>query len=192
MEIIGKTRIKTNSYYICKCPFCKKEKLIRFDHFKERKREDCGCFNHNDARNGKHNKLYDIHQAIKQRCLNSKQRFYHRYGGRGIKICDEWLDYKTFKKWALDNNYKEGMDLDRINNDGDYEPDNCRWIPHKNNCNNRNNTIKQEINGEILTITEIAEKYNLPRCTVETRYKRGKRGEELVRKRKFIKNNDTN
>lgn len=192
MEIIGKTRIKNNSYYICICPFCKKEKLIRFEHFKGRKRKDCGCLNHNDARNGKHNKIYDIHQAIKQRCLNPNQKYYKNYGGRGITICDEWLNYSTFKDWALKNGYKEGLDIDRIDNNGNYEPNNCRWINHKDNCNNRNNTIKLKIGNEILTISEIAKKYNLPRDTVVTRYKRGKRGDELVKKRKFIRNNDTN
>lgn len=185
MQIIGKTRINNNSYYICKCPYCKNIINIRFDHYRERKRNDCGCLNHNDAKNGKHNKIYDIHQAMKQRCLNPNNKFYLRYGGRGIKICDEWLDYKTFKKWALENGYKNGLDLDRIDNNEGYNPNNCRFIEHISNCNNRNNTIYIILNNKTYTITSLAKEYNLPRCLIEKRYHRGKRGEELVKPKRY-------
>lgn len=189
MKIIGKKRIKTHSYYICECPFCNKIIDIRFEHYKKRKKQDCGCQNHNDARNGKRLKLYDVHQAMKQRCLNKKQKFYHRYGGRGIKICDEWLDYKNFKQWALKNGYKDNLDLDRIDNDGNYEPSNCRWVAHKDNCNNRENTIKVELEENFYTLTQLANKYDLPRSVVSSRYTRGKRGFELVKPRQ-IKNSN--
>lgn len=185
MIIINKKRIKTYSYYVCQCPYCGNVIDIRFDHYKTRKNDDCGCLKHNDAVNGKHNKLYDVHQAMKQRCLNKNQKYYYRYGGRGITICDEWLDYKTFKQWAIDNGYKDGLDLDRINNNGNYEPSNCRWVKHEDNCNNRCNTIVINYKGKEYTITSLAKKFDLPRCLVEKRYHRGKRGEELVKPKRF-------
>lgn len=166
MKIIGKTRIKNNSYYICKCPYCDSIINIRFDHYKERKRDDCGCQNHLEARDGKHSKLYDVHQAMKQRCLNKNCYCYNRYGGRGITVCYDWLDYKKFKEWAISHGYQENLDLDRIDNNGNYEPNNCRFIEHKKNCNNRENsffTIEQ---------LEIIEKSGYCRRSIKRRMKK--------------------
>lgn len=191
MEIFDKIKIKNRYIYICSCPYCGNIINIRADHFKERKRDDCGCLNHNDARNGKHNKLYDIHQAIKQRCLNKNQKHYNRYGGRGIKICDEWVDYLNFKSWALNNGYKEGYDIDRIDNNGNYEPDNCRFITRKENCNNRENTVKIEYKNKIYTISSLANEFGIARNIIVKRYYRGKRGDDLVAPPKY-KNSYTN
>lgn len=189
--IYGNLKKGNHKYYKCICPYCHRHFEIRSDHFKNRKKDNCGCLNHNDAKNDKRHKLYNIHQAMKQRCLNPNQKFYYRYGGREIKICKEWLEYKKFKKWSLENGYKENCDLDRIDNNGHYEPSNCRWVKHKDNCNNKENTIKVEIDNIIYTITDLAKKYNLPRNLISNRYTRGKRGIELVEPRKYIKNNNT-
>lgn len=77
-----------------------------------------------------HTKLYRcVWTGVKQRCLNSKTKDYERYGGRGITICDEWKkDFVTFYNWAMNNGYKEGLEIDRIDNDGNYEPKNCRFV----------------------------------------------------------------
>lgn len=192
MKIVGEFKEKWNYYYLCECPYCKKIIKIRKDHYKTRKTDNCGCKRHNDARNGKRNKLYDIHQAMKQRCLNPKQKYYARYGGRGIKICDEWLDYTNFKKWALNNGYKEGYDIDRINNDGDYEPSNCRFITHIENCNNRSNTIYHNIYGKLMTAREIANTYGFTIECIHSRYESGRRNEELIAPRyKNIRNRNS-
>ena len=194
MKIINQIKKNKAIYYSCICEYCGKLKNIRKDHYYTRKRDDCGCQRHNDARNGKHSKIYDIHQAMKQRCLNPNNRVYKRYGGRGIKVCDEWLDYKTFKKWALENGYEEGLDLDRINNDGNYEPNNCRFISHIDNCNNRNNTIYHSINGKMMTAREIADEYGFTIECIHSRYESGRRNEQLIepRYKNVIKNNATN
>jgi len=107
--------------------------------------KSCGCLNkekrikhftrinksrikHGDCVNG-NSRLYGAWSAMKFRCLNPKSSRYHRYGGRGIKICPEWQNsYLAFKKWALANGYKPTLSIDRINNDGNYEPSNCQWI----------------------------------------------------------------
>jgi hypothetical protein len=75
---------------------------------------------------------------MKQRCHNPNQRTYKYYGARGIKVCDEWFhDYEAFRKWAIENGYCEGLTIDRINNDGDYEPSNCRWVSFDVQANNK-------------------------------------------------------
>lgn len=74
-------------------------------------------------------KIYAIYSSIKDRCFNKSNERYHKYGGRGITICDEWkYDFQSFYDWSIDHGYEEGLSIDRINNDGNYEPNNCRWI----------------------------------------------------------------
>jgi|SRR3972149_2848929 len=83
-------------------------------------------------------KLYHLWTSIKQRCLNPKNTIYKYYGGRGITICPEWAnDYIVFRDWTLDNGYKEGLEIDRRNNDGNYEPSNCHFVTRQINGRNR-------------------------------------------------------
>ena len=70
---------------------------------------------------------------MKGRCLNKNHPKYHRYGGRGITVCAEWMDFKNFLEWSLNNGYKKGLSIDRIDNDGNYCPENCQWITHEEN-----------------------------------------------------------
>jgi hypothetical protein len=87
-------------------------------------------------------KIYSVWEAIKQRCLNPNDRGYKNYGGRGIRICDEWLNSMPFILWAINNGYRDGLQIDRINNNGDYEPSNCRWVDATvNNSNQRKNLL---------------------------------------------------
>lgn len=104
------------------------------------------CANLGIVRNKKHlgsySRLYSIWSSMKCRCSNKNFYKYHLYGGRGIKVCDEWLDFKNFKKWAYENGYNPNLSrkeqsLDRINCDGNYEPSNCRWADIKTQNNNR-------------------------------------------------------
>ena len=130
-----------------------------------------------NKRNYKHGfygtKLYRAWDAMKQRCLNVKHKFYKDYGGRGIKVCTEWLDKDTgfakFRDWSLSNGYTDNLEIDRINNGGNYEPSNCRWTTHTNNNRNRRNVkLSLEIANEIralyktgnYTQEKLAEKYN--------------------------------
>lgn len=82
-------------------------------------------------------KLYQAWCDLKQRCYNPKTHNYHRYGGRGITVCDEWRNsFDLFRDWAIQNGYLEGLQIDRENNNGNYEPDNCRWVTCKINSRN--------------------------------------------------------
>lgn len=82
-------------------------------------------------------RLYQIWCGMKTRCKNKSHHSYQNYGSRGIKYCVEWEKYDPFERWALENNYNDTLTLDRINNNGDYEPTNCRWVDHKTQANNR-------------------------------------------------------
>ena len=92
------------------------------------------------------------------RCENETVNCYKNYGGRGIKVCNEWKeDYMSFRNWALNNGFELGLELDRIDVNGNYSPENCRWITRKENSNNKRNTVRVE--G--IPLAEISDTYNL-------------------------------
>lgn len=123
--------------------------------------------------NPRKTRIYSIYKGMKDRCRYKTNDNYERYGGRGIRVCEEWLaDYMNFYNWAINNGYKEGLTLDRIDPNKNYEPDNCRWATYKEQANNtrRNNFITY--NGETHTLTEWAEKLGIKRSTLNTRIHR--------------------
>ena len=90
-------------------------------------------------------KLYYVWKQMKKRCSNPDAKDYHRYGGRGIRVCKEWMNSSAFCEWALASGWRPGLTLDRIDNDGDYSPRNCRFITHRRNCQNRSETLRREL-----------------------------------------------
>ena len=132
--------------------------------------------NPNYKHGGSYTKLYNVWKSLKKRCLNPYGDDYKYYGGRGITICDEWLEFIPFRDWALSNDYKEGLTIDRKENDGNYTPENCQWITNKENSRKRSwNKINLEIANEIrnlyatnnYTHKQLAEIYNVCRRTIE-------------------------
>ena len=107
------------------------------------------CYRHGESKT----RLYIIWAQMKQRCLNSNYKEYYLYGGRGITICTEWLEFIPFRDWSLNNGYAENLEIDRVSTDGNYEPNNCRWITSaENSQNKRNNKLTKE---KVLEIREI-------------------------------------
>jgi hypothetical protein len=97
------------------------------------------CFKHGHELNGKKSKVYNVWDAMIQRTTNPNNTAYKNYGGRGILVCNEWLESSVFIEWALNNGYKEGLEINRIDNNGNYNPDNCNFVDHFiNNQNKRN------------------------------------------------------
>lgn len=107
----------------------------------------CGCLAKEKSKirltstrkhNGRGTRLYNIWKNMRQRCNNPNANGYKTYGGRGIKVCEEWDEFPNFQKWALNNGYKENLDIDRIDNDKNYSPDNCQWVTRSYNTRKRN------------------------------------------------------
>lgn len=134
---------------------------------------------------GKSNtRLYRIYKTMKCRCYNKNREEYPNYGGRGIKVCDEWLnDFMVFYNWAMDNGYKEDLTIDRIDNNKGYSPANCRWVDKKiQACNTRRN-LKLTYNGVTHLISHWAELLNLDQCLLSHRYSSGWDIEKMLTKR---------
>jgi hypothetical protein len=113
------------------------------------------------------------------RCYRPKDASYKYYGGRGVTVCDEWHNILNFEMWVKENPYFKGATLDRIDSNGNYSPDNCRWATMFEQGRNRRNSILIEWNGEIHNITEWSEITGLNRSTINNRYCRGDRGDRL-------------
>lgn len=128
---------------------------------------------------------YNSYRGMMSRCYREKDASYKNYGGRGISVCDEWHNINNFEKWVEENPFKTGMTLDRINPNGNYSPDNCRWATMFEQDKNRRNSILIERNGEIHNISEWAVITGINRSTLNNRYWRGDRGERLFEGRRY-------
>lgn len=177
------------SRWRCKCD-CGNEIVTTANSLTRGHSKSCGCYNlekcierlpvkrtHCLSRTP----LYRSWILMKQRCFNSDRKDWMEYGGRGITICDEWLDSSKFFEWALVNGYKEGLTLDRIDTNGNYEPSNCRWATAKEQTRNRRNTVKTTFHGEEITLGELSERYDIPYTTLWWRYKHGHVEDDLVK-----------
>lgn len=125
----------------CKC-VCGKIKEVLFTHLRHKKSTSCGCIVlHTKTHGLTKTDLYGVWQSMKARCYNKKRERYKDWGGRGIIICDLWKkDFLTFYNWCINNNYSKGLQIDRIDNNGNYEPNNCRFVtPQINSLNRRKN-----------------------------------------------------
>ena len=128
---------------IYKCGFCGTKFKASTGNIKNKHTISCGCYNKRrvSETHKTHGlwstKLYNIWGEIKRRTLNPKNKSYIDYGGRGITICDEWLDIRNFYNWAISNDYSEELSIDRIDNDGNYCPENCRWTTKSIQARNR-------------------------------------------------------
>lgn len=129
-----------------------------------------------------HNRLNRIYANMKSRCYNPNKDHYEYYGGKGIKVCDEWLNpehakgkhncsigFIAFQKWAMKNGYADNLSLDRIDSNKNYEPSNCRWVTQKVQCNNQSKNIVLTYKGETKTISQWCEELNLKRTRVYDR-----------------------
>ena len=169
------------TYYNCQCD-CGNVKSVRADSLLCGAIRSCGCMkkeqdrinleaNHSHRQSG--TRLYQIWQGMKRRCHNPHDTRYDRYGGRGIIVCDEWREnFQAFYDWAVQNGYDETLTIDRIDNDGNYCPDNCRWSSKEEQARNRSSNINITIGNATKTLTEWCEIFQVDYKMVVARYKR--------------------
>ena len=153
-------------YWNCVCD-CGNECVVEVRCLKNGNTQSCGCLR------GRHHmtdtNIYKLWKGIKSRCFNKNHMHYDKYGGRGITICKEWMVFENFYDWAVKNGYKEGLSIDRVDNDKGYCPENCRWVNQSVQNSNKRNNVLVEYQGEIYTLSEVARKVDINRKTLKNR-----------------------
>lgn len=194
-----------NKKFICRCD-CGGECRAKPSYLFNGKMKTCGynCPHHQEQydRRSKE-RLYSVWHGMIDRCYNPNSTGYKTYGGRGITVCDEWKnDFWAFNRWGIENGYQEGLSIDRIDCDGNYEPSNCRWAttqmqrdnqhdPYtftpKPNSFKRRTAKRHEVFGEKLTMQQIVEKYGKSEPLIRYRLKIGMTLEDAITKPKYFK-----
>lgn len=155
----------------CSCA-CGNTTVVRSGDLRRGKSRSCGC---SQTKHGGHGtRLYRIWGGMKTRCYNKEDHTYPLYGKRGITICPEWRDsFETFRDWAQANGYHEGLSIDRIDPNGPYSPENCRWATIKEQENNRRNNRCITFKGETKTLAQWAAVTGIHRGTIQWRLNHG-------------------
>lgn len=174
----GFSHKKDSRRWLCKCD-CGNIVRLRTEQLLQGKAKSCGCyikdiFHNQTIKNTTHGlkntRLYRIWNNIKDRCYNKNCKDYFKYGGRGIRVCNEWLDnFQEFYDWCILNGYSDNLSIDRIDVNGNYEPNNCRWVTMKMQCRNRRNNLILEYKGERKSLAEWCEELNLDYHLVHNR-----------------------
>jgi len=132
-------------------------------------------------------RIYKIHSGMKRRCFNRKYKFYKNYGGRGISICDEWLDFMNFYEWAVGHGYKNNLTIERVNVNGNYEPSNCTWITIDEQKRNTTATKRLFFDGKTMTMRQWAKEIGVDISTLCGRIGKGLSIEEALTHKKYDK-----
>lgn len=171
------------TFWVCRCD-CGNKKVARSDSLKDGSLQSCGCLRDeqaavnvrkNHTHKDSHTLLHYTWGGMRQRCSNPNDESYKYYGGRGIKVCDEWeKSYSAFKEWAYENGYAEGLTIERIDVNKGYSPENCTWLPSREQAINRRSTVWIEWNGERRNIKQWADHLGIKYGTLHSRYYRSK------------------
>lgn len=186
------TSIWQQAMFMCLCD-CGTTKIIRGSQLSSGNTRSCGCLHKeisqnvmkkvnasgfrcvtSSTRHGGHgSKLNMAWQRMRSRCHSVNADHYKHYGGRGIGICKEWDDYATFREWAISTGYDGTREIDRIDNDGDYCPENCRWATRTEQMRNRRNTVKISHEGVTKPLADWCDDYGIKYKLAHARYKKG-------------------
>lgn len=174
---VGRDKFR-NRLWLCVCE-CGRETIVTSTQLCRGKTRSCGCLKDDvlKARNShghgaSKTNLYSVWASMKQRCENPKNKRYRDYGGRGIHLCSEWMDFAPFMKWAIEHGYRIGLDIDRIDNNNGYSPKNCRFVTRRQNCQNKRDNVYITIHGSTKTISEWSDVSGIHEKVIQKRLKR--------------------
>ena len=195
--VIGINEYETSrgrgTYWNCACE-CENKSVVSSYALTHGLSKSCGCFKREKARppvivsHGQSNtRLYQIWKDMKGRCNRPTSARFYTHGARGISVCDEWMAFEPFYKWAISNGYREDLTIDRIDNDGNYCPENCRWATPEEQGNNRRTNCFVEYNGKRLTIAELARLADININTLRQRLRRGVSVSDAINKKRYKK-----
>ena len=161
----------------CRCR-CGQFVTARYPNLRSGRSRSCGCLMKEVSKNTltTHGlsqelpRLYRIWKNMRTRCFNPRTTCYVRYGGRGVTVCEDWHGYAAFHEWATTNGYREDLSIDRINNDGNYEPNNCRWATPKDQARNTSRKRLITHGGETKSLAEWSSKTGIHRRTLSSRF----------------------
>jgi len=186
LVVISFSHVKHSAYWNCRCD-CGNITVVKGGSLGYGSTKSCGCGSKEQAVSNviasasrrnlgyKHRrKLQELLRNMRDRCYNEGNKRWDRYGGRGIRVCDEWMvDNRAFYAWAMANGYEPGLEIDRINFDGDYEPSNCRFVTDKTQANNTSRNHYVTWRGETLTISQWADRIGVRQQALQHRFTRG-------------------
>lgn len=184
LTVIGLAETDTRkTYWVCKCD-CGNMKTVRSDSLLCGAIKSCGCIKRkqdeaNLTKNHRHKmsgtRIYSEWQGMKGRCYNKGNARYADWGGRGIEVCEQWRNsFESFYTWAMANGYQDNLTIDRIDNNGNYCPENCRWVGQQEQCRNRRSNINLTIGNSTRTLMEWCEIFQVDYANVNARYHRNK------------------
>jgi hypothetical protein len=189
LTVIGKTRSSSGRVaWNCKCD-CGNETTPLTTSLLKGHSQSCGCL-HSDMlgdmfrKHGQYRtRLYRIWSNMIQRCNNPKNDNYHLYGAKGVSVCDEWKDFATFSKWAMDSGYADNLSIDRIETGKSYYPSNCRWATPQEQTDNRECTRYVSFNGKTQTLKRWSEETGIAYKNLLWRIDRGWPAEKALTKK---------
>ncbi len=182
---VSMLRKRTNSgvsriYWKCECE-CGSRSTVISTALLTGNTKSCGCahaealkgnrfnFKHGSARCGKLTPIYKRWAAMIERCRSPKHKCFKRYGGRGIKVCKQWMSFSNFKTWAAGSGFRNHLQIDRRNNNLGYNPRNCRWVTPLVNQSNRSSNFFLNIDGEKMTLAAASRRFGIPYNTIRNR-----------------------
>jgi hypothetical protein len=177
--------VESLAHWLCQCS-CGRRSIVKCDHLTRQTVKSCGCLRfeppHNKTHGSSNSRLYRVWSEMKRRCYDPRRQGYENYGGRGIQMCPEWkAGFADFKDWAIAAGYRTGLTIDRIDVNGNYAPENCRWVTCKENVRNRRITRRVTVSGVEMSLGEAAEKYGVPYNRLKARLYMGYSPEDAVR-----------
>lgn len=183
-EYAGKNNLQRTQWR-CQCD-CGNETVVVAGSLMRGLTQSCGCYHrevvhamgvtHGDSAT----RLYKTWLSMKYRCCTPTCKDYDMYGGRGITVCEEWMQYERFRDWALSNGYDDSQTIDRIDVDGDYEPSNCRWVDMNYQANNKRSNYVIEYDGRTMTATQWSREVGISADVIKYRIRHNWTTEEAL------------